>query len=232
MEVFCVKDRGYKWTEHDGSYFRGYVQLYDEADTVLRENEAIDYFASAVSFEEFTDRLKECDGVYAVIIRKDGKYWAAVDIARSMPLYYASDCSCISDSSEEIRKRLGIDPEDTDYLRTIELYKSSYIVGENTIYSGIRQLEMGHAAEFSGDSIRTSAYFIHANEIQDITREEALRQLAAKSDEMVRRMLKVVAGRKIVHSLSGGYDSRYVACSFRRCGVENIACYTYGGGGQ
>ena len=22
MEVFCVKNRGYKWTEHDGSYFR------------------------------------------------------------------------------------------------------------------------------------------------------------------------------------------------------------------
>ena len=41
-------------------------------------------------------------------------------------------------------------------------------------------------------------------------------------------MLKVIAGRPIVHSLSGGYDSRYVACSFRRYGVEKIACYTYG----
>ena len=125
MEVFCVKNRGYKWTEH----------------------EAIDYFASAGSFEEFTTKLKACDGVYSVIIRNDGKYWAAVDIARSMPLYYASDCSCISDSSEEIRKRLGIDPEDTDYLRTVEMYKTGYIAGDKTIYSGIRQLEMGHLGE-------------------------------------------------------------------------------------
>ena len=54
MEVLCVKNRGYKWTEHDGSYFRGYIQLYDDADTVLREREAIDYFASAGNFEEFT----------------------------------------------------------------------------------------------------------------------------------------------------------------------------------
>ena len=230
MEVFCIRDRGYKWVEHDGSYFRGYIQLYDEADTVLRGREAVGYFASAASFEEFTDKLKACDGVFVVIIRKDGKCWAAVDIARSMPLYYASDCSCISDSSEEVRKFKGIAPEDTDYLRTIELYKKGYIVNDKTIYVGIRQLEMGHAAEFSGNNVKVSAYFIHANATQDITREEALRQLEEKSDAMVRRMLKVIAGRPIVLSLSGGYDSRYTACSFKRCGVENVACYTYGGG--
>ena len=228
MEVFCIKNRGYKWTEHDGSYFRGYIQLYDDADTVLREREAIDYFASAGNFEEFTTKLNECDGVFAVIIRKEGKYWAAVDVARSMPLYYASDCSCISDSSEEIRKHKGIDPEDTDYLRTIEMYKTGYIVNDKTIYSGIRQLEMGHAAEFSGGTVRTSVYFIHANETQNITREEALRQLAEKTDAMTRRMLKVIAGRPIVLSLSGGYDSRYLACSLKDNGAENVSCYTYG----
>ena len=231
MEVLCIRNKGYKWSEHEGSFFKGYVQLYDEADTVLREREAIDYFSSAKNFEEFTTKLKECDGVYSVIIRKDGKYWAAVDIARSMPLYYDTDLSYISDSSEDIRKRKGIDPEDTDYLRTIETYKMGYIVGDKTIYSEIKQLDIGQAAEINGGSINVVTYFLHTSAIQDISREEALRQLEEKSNAMVRRMLKVIAGRSILLSLSGGYDSRYVACSFKHYSVENIACYTYGVGG-
>ena len=149
-----------------------------------------------------------------------------------MPLYYDTDFSCISDSSEEIRKRKGIDPEDTDYLRTIELFKTNYIANGRTIYSGIRQLEMGHAAEFLGGNVRTSAYFIHANETQNITREEALMQLSEKTDAMIRRMLKVIAERPIVLSLSGGYDSRYLACSLKDWGAENVMCYTYGGKGS
>ena len=232
MEVICVKDKGYKWSEYDGSFFRGYVQLYDEDDTVLRGREAVDYFASAGNFEDFTVKLKECDGVFAVIVRKNDSCWAAVDAARSMPLYYSSDCSCISDSSEEVRRYKNIAPEDTDYLRTIEMFKTEFVAHDRTIYDGIRQLEMGHAAEFSGGRVKTSAYFIHSSAMQDITREEAVRQLREKTDVMIRRLLKVIDGRPLVLSLSGGYDSRYLACSFRQYGVKNIACYTYGGGGS
>lgn len=169
-------------------------------------------------------KLRECDGVFAVIVKKGGKYWAAVDVARSMPLYYASDLSCISDRSDEVRKFLKIDPEGTDYLRTLELFKTTIITYDKTIYSEIKQLEMGHAAEFTSEGVKVAAYFVHANETQNITREEALQQLEEKSNAMVRRMLKVIAGRPIVLSLSGGYDSRYTACSFKHYGADKIAC--------
>lgn len=42
------------------------------------------------------------------------------------------------------------------------------------------------------------------------------------------RILKVAADRPIVLSLSGGYDSRFVACMLKERGAKNVYCYTYG----
>ena len=45
---------------------------------------------------------------------------------------------------------------------------------------------------------------------------------------MMDHILKVVADRPIVLSLSGGYDSRFVACMLKERGAKNVYCYTYG----
>lgn len=231
MKIYFTKNKGYTALNINGSSFRGYIQT-DNDNKVMRGEEALKYFASSESFDDFIGRLRACDGCFSVAVTKGARVWAAVDKARSMPIYYASDLSMISDSGELIRREKCIAPEDTDPIRMLELFVSRFVAHCRTVYDDISQVELGHAIEISEGRLKDAPYFIHTNARREMTRDEAMTLLEEETDRMITRMLEVVNGRPIVISLSGGYDSRFLACSLKRYGVNNVACYTYGGGGS
>ena len=87
MKTFLLNNTGYSWTSYKNSYFKGY--LYIESDeVVLREKAAIDFLINVDSFAELKKKMKDVDGIFSFVIAKDNEYWAGVDVARSMPLYY------------------------------------------------------------------------------------------------------------------------------------------------
>lgn len=227
MDVLLNKRKAYAWTAEAHCYFRGYLQLQD--GTVLRGAEAIRYVKAAADYQAFSELLKTAGGSFAVIVCNPEEVWAAVDPARSMPLYFAEDLSVLSDCAETIRKKLKIPKDQADPVRLAELYNTMYVAFENTAFREIKQIELGHSARFTKDAFETVPYFIHAGTPdRAATEDELLQKLRSTAERMVQRLLKAVDGRQIVLSLSGGYDSRFVACSLKENGVENVVCYTYG----
>lgn len=229
MRIVCVKDYGYKWiTSKQGSYFKGYIVSDTFMAKICRGMEALSLFDECIDFDEFVTFLKNVDGVFSIIVRRPDCIWAAVDISRSMPIYFSTDGSIISDSGEHIRQELGIDKEYTDPLRMFEMLQTASVVGNNTVYKEIRQLNMGQALEVTEHGVRLETYFKHWAETADISEQTAMDSLKDVSSDMIKQIINVVDGRPIVLSLSGGYDSRYVACLLKSHGVENVSCYTYG----
>lgn len=227
MRFFCEKNRGYEWLETEKGCFRGYVQKQD--GTVLRRETAILYFACAKTFSEFLDLLRGIDGCFSVIINREDTVWAAVDVARSMPLYYAKDGSIISDSSERVRLELGLAKDAVDKNRILEIYEDSFVAHNNTIYAEIKQIELGEAVEFVNGQVKRQPYFKHIAYIDEyIDRDQAKQKIKQLTDNMLNNLLYVIGNRQIVISLSGGYDSRYLACSLKQHGIDNVICYTYG----
>lgn len=226
MIISCVKTKGYQWYFKKNIYFKGYLQL--ESGKVVRGEAAIEHLALLSDFSDFITMLRNCLGCFAIIINKNDRIWAGVDIARSIPLYYSQDLEILSDSAELIKKKKEIIDEQINPLRALEMYITSYISGENTIYDSIKQIHIGHAIEIIDKKLKKKPYFIHCTEVKNYTSEEAIRILHKKTDHMIERLLKVINGRPIVISLSGGYDSRYLACSLKKYGVEKVICYTYG----
>lgn len=227
MQICCVHNRGYSWVHKNSVYFKGYFYLDDDVGPV-REDDAVFLLSRIKSFDEFVSFLAGIDGQYAVIIEKEDVVWAAVDVARSIPLYYSVDGSIVSDSSEHIRRVLSVQPEKVNSRRLLELYGSAFVANENTVYDEIKQVEEGTAVEKSTSKTRTEVYYNHFSETQDISFSQAKEQLGDLSMQMIKRTLKTVNGRPIVLSLSGGYDSRYLACLLKEHGVEDVLCYTYG----
>lgn len=228
MDVLLSRDRGYSWYEQDGMYVKGYLQLRDTPERVLRGADAVRYLCTAETFEAFTALLRKVDGVYAIVRQTADSVWAAVDAARSMPLYYAEDGSALSDSSEALRKRLEIDRTDTDPLRMAELMSGGAVSGPHTVYPQIKQLELGTAVVWNGGTRQVQRYYQHMAPIREFSREDAKKELRSTAERVFQNMLKVVGGRPIVLSLSGGYDSRFVACMLKEVGAEQVFCYTYG----
>jgi len=229
MEILCRKNGGYKWTEQPGGCFRGYIQLPGDPKP-LRGEAAIQYFARADSFARFQEFLEAADGCFSIVLHlEDGTVWAAVDAARSMPLYYSTDGRFLSDSGPAVREALGVPREAADPAALGELFRCGFIAGPRTAYAEIAQLDAGQALECapSGES-RTAFYYAHIQKARDIGREEALRLFQRVSDEAFDQVIAAIGGRPVVLSLSGGYDSRYVACMLKARGVEDVSCYTYG----
>lgn len=229
MKVICKGNHGYKWTENVKGCFKGYLQVSGDPKP-LRGEAAIQYFVQANSFTCFQELLKAVDGCFAIVLsRADGTVWAAVDTARSMPLYYSTDGRFLSDSGPTVREALGIPREAADSAALEELFYGGFIAGPRTAYAEISQLDAGQALEHSPTrEIHTAFYYAHIQKPQDIGREEALRLFQRVSDEAFDQVVAAIDGRPVVLSLSGGYDSRYVACMLKHRGVTDVSCYTYG----
>lgn len=230
MKMFFQDKKGYIWTKKGDSYFRGYIQ--SQTGEVKRGREAISYLEEGLAIDSLCEKLKDLYGTFAFISKKGEDVYAATDIARSMPIYFSKDLSVISDSSEIVREQLGIEKENIDFRRAAEFFDTTYVAHDNTVYSDIKQVEMGTVVKFSKGGYIKQLYYKHIQPVVHDSRNDAIAKLKSITEAALNRMLKVVNGRQIVLSLSGGYDSRYIACSLRSLGVENVICYTYGRSGS
>ena len=224
-EIICNKNRGYKWMNEKGIYFKGYLQT--ENGEIWRAEQAIEQLYGIDSFEAFRKYLQNIYGVFAIIMEHGSETWLASDVAGSMPLYYTDDSKVIADDVDAIIKS-GNGYEKLDSLRAFELYATSYVGYSNTVYRHIKQIQIGSVCRVDNNSTVEIPYYVHAGRAFDRSEETAIQELHEKTQAMMKRVIAAVEGRPVVISLSGGYDSRYVACSLKDNGVDNVICYTYG----
>ena len=226
QSVICKRNEGYKWYIKDNCWFKGYLQKQDK--DIMRGYEAIALIDSLNSYEELLSLLKQYSGLFSIIVKKEKETWLATDIARSMPIYYTTDLTFISDDIESLKSICERSCFELDDIRVLELYTTSFVGFKNTIYKGVKQLELGCAAKMKDGTITEIPYFIHSSGIKELNLEDAIKDFRNLTTNMIKRMVSVVGDRQIVLSLSGGYDSRYLACSLKDQGINNVICYTYG----
>lgn len=225
MNIVVTERDVYPWTVNKRCYFRGYIQK--NSGECLRGIDAIDYFFCE-DYNVFLEKVKNIYGCFSVILVHDNECYLAVDVARSMPLYYDTSLSIISDNAEEIRKFLNIKTSSIDIKKAAELLTTSYIIGDHTIYSDIHQLEIGCAGRINDGTIRKNYYFRHYSKGFVDNENKAMEKLRVASNNMVMRLKYLINDRPLLVSLSGGYDSRYIVCTLKENGFSNVVCYSYG----
>lgn len=182
------------------------------------------------SLDTLVDFANSIDGVYSCVINLDDCVLSMVDRARSMPLFFDKSGKVVSDSAERIRTFLGIKSSDVAPDMYLALYSKSYILGNFTVYSEILQLDCGQVAVLShAHAPEFKRYYSHmSNMIFNSSYDSLKNKLNTVSAEVFKRLKQVIAGRPVVLSLSGGYDSRFIACMLKRAGVDDVSCYTFG----
>lgn len=228
MEIRLIKNRGYRWSHNGYDSFKGYFH-YDGDDTIYREATALAELAKVCDYDGLKDFLRRIDGVYAIVLRRGEEYVFAVDRARTMPLFYSTDGRVLSDSCEEARKTVNISADCVALPYAMEMYNSDIITGQNTIYSELKQLDGGQLGKVSGGVVRMEYYYYNYAEELLADDKTVLRQkLTACIDTVGQRLSTVIAGRPVALSLSGGYDSKLVACMLKKAGVTDVSCFSYG----
>lgn len=205
----------------------------------IRDEQGIVYYKGPESLDGLVSKIASLDNTelvecisrlplpFAIIIDKGDKVYAVTDIARSIPLFFDSNSEYLSDKADTIRIKRNIMQSDVDLLLYDELLSKRCTSAGCTVFADIKQLMAGEIKVFSCNSVETIRYYQHIR--KPVQRDEiALKtELKIVAYKMIRD-LNVPKSSRIVLPLSGGYDSRLIACLLKEEGFDNVICYTYG----
>ncbi len=225
-QIVLSDNNGYRWHSVDGVRAKGY--LFDEKN-VLWSNESLpEYFATCYDHDTFHDKLLKSNGLFSVIIKRDGLLMAAVDRVRMFPLFYTihNKNIYISDNPE-VSQAVS---HDLNPLSVAEFLATGYVTGRNLLLNNLYQIEAGQMVIADKHNIKTRRYHHMIPDNNSISEQESSLecQLSSVIERMFVRAGKATENRKLAIPLSGGFDSRIVALMFKELGFKDIVCFTYG----
>lgn len=217
-------NRSFKWYEKDNIYVKGYVYIKNK---VIKGENLCDFFYKVFS-ENDEDKLKELNGCFSCVANLNDKILLISDRIASFPLYYSINGKYISDSLDIIKTEMRNEVTIND-KSIVELLSSSYITGNETAYKEINIVDLGQYVEIKDNKIIPHYYFKHLNQATENKEYEELEnEYDEKNKKIFSHLINSLENKTAIIPLSGGYDSRYIACMLRKNNYENVICYTYG----
>lgn len=172
-------------------------------------------------------------GQFTIIILLTSTAYLISDITRTFPLFYTRHRDgkwYVSDSVESLLTSSS--PCTLDEFSVLEFKRAGFVTENRTLINGVRQIEPGTITilRYNDEMSKSYRYFTYANGFScwncDWTE---LRNRAAETiDDAFQDYFQAFQGRVIMLPLSGGYDSRLLACKLKEYGLTDVICYTYG----
>lgn len=221
----------------------GYVKGYAFVEgTLCRERRLLAALAAALSVSEASARkaaLCRLNGSFSAVLQIGDAWYLVADKMRSHPLLYAERHGrlLVTDEAEWLLQRMGgVSFDDTAMAMFMA---GAYVYGAQTIVQGCRSVPAGsyvRAGAAEPVSGADSSWIIS----EEVYHDFIVEPVSALSEQVLfdgaeaaleaafDRLLASVDGRTLAIPLSGGYDSRLMACLCKKRGLKNVLCYTYG----
>lgn len=216
------------WRTVEGASVRG--QAFDNGRLLSAEDLA-DRFATAADDPDPGSSIEalasDLEGFFAAVVAAESSTFLVSDRARSIPLYYATDGTVLSDSGRYVRE--AIDAQ-ADPITESEFLLTRYVTGPETVWSGVSAVQPGEVVELAEGTVRGRQYWEYwPTPIDDAS--DPIATLRSGFETALERTERVADGRPIVVPLSGGYDSRLLAAGLTARGNDVVA-FTFGRSGH
>ena len=216
-------------------WVRGYAfigeQFYAEKELAQYVSDCLGKTTHTFYISTLKNLIPKFNGGWALVYESDDIALAAVDRLRNIPLFYMAEDGKVflSDDAMEVRKYLK--KSEFDDICAAEFLVTGYVTGKDTLYKGLYQIQPGEILEIKTSSaqINSNRYyrFIHGDYFES-DRQELEEELSELLHRMSNRYATALKGKTIVVPLSGGLDSRLLVAMFKKCGIENVICFSYG----
>ncbi len=223
--VELINNNGKVWHSFENGYVKGFAF---DGDVLLEGEGLYEVMAEAVRTDCLSGLLIRLNGNFAALITIDGKCYLIVDKLRSYPLFYSVSSGLhISDSGREILSHM--EGERSFHEQSVyEFLALGYLSGEHTLIKDIHSVEAGSYVVIGKGQPTSYSYvaYMPENKLTDLSfvKERAAEVL----EERFSKMLDTIKGRPVLLPLSGGYDSRLIACLCKKFALEDVTCFTYG----
>lgn len=225
IQVSLINNLGKTWKHFDKSHVKGFAFIENH---LCNEEELYKGLVEAISNDTLVSYLYTLNGNYsAVIVVKDQCYLVA-DKFKTYPLLYTKidDKWLITDQAKVI---LDAVPEIILNEETIPTYLAvGYLHGSGTLLKDVSIVMSGTYVVVNENKTVKISYHKHIYDKKIASEEEIMKEGVSVFDNGFKRILKSIGDRPIVIPLSGGYDSRLIACLCKKFDVKNVICYTYG----
>ncbi len=204
-------------------YFRGYIVQKDSGKVLKDIDDVKDYI--------FDDYHKSLEGEYTYIEEQEGVVCIKTDATKLYPLWYRvfADRIVIADDI------YSLITEDTKIDKTQRkiFEQNGALLGDGTLYNEIRRVErimvfyenpVENYTNLVKNDHPDSPFFIETSTEETI--EKDFCKAIDRAFDVMFSSLSVE--QQIVIPLSGGYDSRLIACQVKKRGWKNVLTYTMG----
>lgn len=211
---------------NDRIYIRGY--FFDKKNEVLNEDLLIENLNRISCQSDLVKLLKKIDGCFSIIILNKNKNTAIIasDRIRSFPIFYFFYDSKII-ICDHIEKNETINNK--NLLSHFEFLHSGYVSGSETLIENTSQIQAGECILLDNNGVSSKKYFSYINENKKAKDSYYYKKkLQNVLDIIFSKLIESTKNRFLIIPLSGGLDSRLIASYLKKCGVDDVICYTYG----
>lgn len=175
-----------------------------------------------------SDYIRDLNGNFAGLLRKEGTLLLFTDRVRSFPLFYTTKAGPRRASNRANWLLDGLRTVTINSQSEKEFLYTGFTTGANTLVEHIQQVQAGEIVQLEvsqATAVRSRYYeWLHLKSDSKPSRD-ALHQCHLDAFE---RMIRSLRGRTAVIPLSGGYDSRLIAAMLKHFDYGNVVCFTYG----
>jgi asparagine synthase (glutamine-hydrolysing) len=229
IHIHTDYNKAFSWIEAENILFIGYLSGHPELIPDRRLITQI--FGNCKNLSSFRETLVGLNGVFSVIIRSESEVLAASDPSRFFPLFYClkNNELFLSDDIEYTRKNSGT--RKFDPLAKLEYLASAFTGESRTLFRDVYQICPGEAVSFSEGRKESVVFFTLTRSIDQLSRipRDRLADLTRiQINHAFERILVPLKGKPILLPLSGGIDSRLIACQLKKHELYDVTCFTYG----
>jgi len=227
-KIDLIINKGFKWYSSNNVFVKGF--LFDSNKTYHEKEKLVKYFANVKTKNDLLQKINKVNGLFTICIQLSvNNILIANDNIRAFPIFYSKQHNQfhISDSVSQILK--SIQTPIFSPLSKNELLASSFVSGSNTLIESINVTQSGQVIEFKNSGINSQFYSnYYATQVNSATYEAQKVQLQNIFNSSFKRLVDSLNGKKVIMPLSGGFDSRYIACKLKEFGYKNVLCFSYG----
>jgi asparagine synthase (glutamine-hydrolysing) len=224
MRIELLNNSGKSWHTIGNSYIKGFAFVNDK---LLHEQDILDELILSIKNDCLNEILLKLNGNFSCVVHYNKSIYLIADKLKTYPLLYANINNewIITDQSKVIMDAM---PEYSPNENAIMTYLAlGYLHGNLTFLNGCKIVAAGTYVQI-GDTATIYEYHKHIYKKINISDDAIMEGCVRTLENAIKRMIVSIGDRPIWIPLSGGYDSRLLACVFKKFNVKNVSCFTYG----
>ena len=219
---------GFEWVTSGNITFKGY--MFDNNGSFLTAPEATKLFHHVNDIASLESILQQSDGIFTLMIDLPEGTLIATDPIGGFPLLYtkatggwliADDAAIFAAQQDKWTYNSEAQPE---------FLSAGFVLGDETLVKEIKRTQAGQILflHHNEKKEQKTYYWFLPDHFTSKPKSLLKQELKSVLEGVARRLIDSLQGKTAVVPLSGGYDSRLIACMLKEAGYEQTVCFTYG----